>query len=189
MLDALDATAEGRQFLADLRAFLDDFGWRSDGIYEVADPTWREDPTIPLNTIQGYLALDDEHNPEHTLARATARREELADAVRVKLSGDPAKLARFNELMDAAQHNLRVTEDHSFWIDQMGTAAFRRFCLDVGQRLVDKGVLGDVDDVFFLYKDELRAALREGKPGHETVCRAARREGPLGAGGAATTPR
>jgi pyruvate,water dikinase len=173
MIEALEATDEGRQFLADLRAFLDDFGWRSDGIYEVADLTWREDLTIPLNTIQGYLALDGDHNPEHTLARATARREELAAAVRAKLANDPAKLARFEELMDAAKHNLRVTEDHSFWIDQMGTAAFRRFCLDVGQRLVDKGVIANVDDVFYLYKDELkdelRSALRDATPMHETV--------------------
>ncbi len=169
MLAALNETDEGRQFLADLRAFLDDFGWRSDGIYEIADPTWREDLAIPLNTIQGYLALDDEHNPEHTLARATARREKLAAAVRAKLADDAAKLARFEALMDAAKYNLRVTEDHSFWIDQMGTAAFRRFCLDVGQRLVDKGVLGDLDDVFYLYKDELREALANPKPMHEVV--------------------
>jgi pyruvate,water dikinase len=169
MIEALDATDEGRQFLADLRAFLDDFGWRSDGIYEIGDLTWREDPTIPLNTIQGYLALTDDHNPEHTLVRASARREELAATVRARLAGDPAKLARFDELMDAAQYNLRVTEDHSFWIDQMGTAAFRRFCLDVGQRLVDNGAIANVDDVFFLYKDELRAALRSGRPMQATV--------------------
>jgi pyruvate,water dikinase len=169
MIAALESTDEGCEFLGELRAFLDDFGWRSDGIYEVADLTWREDLSIPLNTIQGYLALDEEHNPELTLARATARREEMAAAVRARLAGEPANLARFDELMDAAQHNLRVTEDHSFWIDQMGTAVFRRFCLDVGQRLVDKGVITGVDDVFSLYKEELRAVLREGTPMHETV--------------------
>ena len=164
MIVALESTAEGRQFLAELRAFLDDFGWRSDGIYELADLTWREDPAIPLNTIQGYLALDDQHNPDHTLARATERREELAATVRARLRHDPMKLARFEALMEAAKYNLRVTEDHSFWIDQMGTAAFRRFCLGLGQRLADKGVLSDVDDVFYLYKDELRQALEDGQP-------------------------
>ena len=61
--------------------------------------------------------------------------------------------------MDAAKHNLRVTEDHSFWIDQMGTATLRRFCLAAGQRLAEKGVLNRTDDVFLLYKNELREAL------------------------------
>jgi pyruvate,water dikinase len=159
MLPALESSDEGKAFLGGLRAFLDDFGWRSDGIYEIADLTWREDPSIPLNTIQGYLALDDTHNPEHTLERASQRREELAAAARAKLAGDPEKLRRFDALMEAAKYNLRVTEDHSFWIDQMGIAAFRRFCLDYGQRLADKGILDRAEDVFFLYKDELRSAL------------------------------
>ena len=62
--------------------------------------------------------------------------------------------------MDAARYNLRLTEDHSYWIDQMGVAAFRRFCLAVGERLAASGVIGRSEDVFFLYLDELRDALR-----------------------------
>jgi pyruvate,water dikinase len=61
--------------------------------------------------------------------------------------------------MEAAKYNLSVTEDHSFWIDQMTIAAFRRFCLAVGRRLVSKGTLDLPDDVFQLNKDELRQAL------------------------------
>ena len=56
---ALEGSDEGHASLARLRAYLDEFGWRSDGIYEIADATWREDPTIPLNTIQGYVRLPD----------------------------------------------------------------------------------------------------------------------------------
>ena len=135
---------KARQFLAELRAYLEDFGWRSDGIYEIADATWREDPTIPLNTIQGYVAPRATTTTRSSRWRAPQRAARSLRRRRAqKLAGDPAKLARFEELMEAAKYNLRVTEDHSFWIDQMGTAAFRRFCLEVGQRLVDKGVLGD----------------------------------------------
>ena len=47
---------------------------RSDGIYELAAATWREDPAIPLNTIQGYLRLSDEDNPELTLEQAARAR-------------------------------------------------------------------------------------------------------------------
>lgn len=161
ILAALQEQPEGQAFLADLRAFLDDYGWRSDGIYEIGDATWREDLAIPVNTIQGYLALGEENNPELTLERSTRRREELTAKARAKLAGDPAKLERFEALMQAAKYNLRVTEDHSFWIDQMGTAAFRRFCLDVGHRLAQDRVIEQAEDVFFLYKDELRQALAE----------------------------
>jgi hypothetical protein len=57
MVIALEGSAEGTAFLTELRSYLDEFGWRSDGIYEIGDATWREEPGIPLNTIQGYLRL------------------------------------------------------------------------------------------------------------------------------------
>jgi rifampicin phosphotransferase len=159
---ALEDSAEGKAFLVQLRAYLDEFGWRSDGIYEIGDATWREDPTIPLNTIQGYLRLGEDNNPQLTLRRASERRDELTRRAREKLANDGDKLRRFGELMEASKYNTRVTEDHSFWIDQMGIATFRRFCLSVGQRLVSRGVLERADDVFFLYKSELREALSSG---------------------------
>jgi rifampicin phosphotransferase len=159
MIPALEGSAEGKAFLSELRAYLDEYGWRSDGIYEIRDATWREEPSIPLNTIQGYLRLNDQDNPELALERAAKRRQGLADGARQVLAGDPARLQHFETLMEAAKHNLRVTEDHSFWIDQMGTAVLRRFVLAAGQRLAERGVLNVQDDVFFLYKDELREAL------------------------------
>jgi pyruvate,water dikinase len=162
MLPALDATPEGKAFVAELRTYLNEYGWRSDGIYEIADATWREDPSIPLNTIQGYLRLGEDANPERTLERATQKREELTRAAKAKLAGDEAKLKHFEELMEAAKHNLAVTEDHSFWIDQMGTASFRRFALAFGERLVAKGLLEKPEDVFFLYKTELHDTLAQG---------------------------
>ena len=51
----------------------------------------------------------------------------------------------------------------------MGIAAFRRFCLAVGQRLVDKGQLERPDDVFYLYRDELREAVAGGGEWREPI--------------------
>jgi len=61
--------------------------------------------------------------------------------------------------MEASKHNISVTEDHGYWIDQMSTAAFRRFSLDVGQRLVERGMLEQPDDIFFLTRAEMRDAI------------------------------
>jgi phosphohistidine swiveling domain-containing protein len=162
ILSALERISEGREFLARFRAFLDEYGWRSDGIYEIADATWREDPTIPLNTIQGYLGLTEASNPAWTLEDASRRRDQLVQKARLKLADDAAKLSRFEELLEAAKDNLRVTEDHSFWIDQMGTAVFRHFCLAVGERLAQEGMIEKPEDVFLLRLDELRSVLKDG---------------------------
>jgi phosphohistidine swiveling domain-containing protein len=63
----------------------------------------------------------------------------------------------------------------------MGIAALRRFCLSVGRRLAANGMLDAPDDVFFLYKDEVRDALAAGadyrahaRERHASVAEAAR---------------
>lgn len=149
-------------FAASFRSFLDEFGWRSDAVYDVADVTWREDPVIPLDALRGYVGLGDEHDPDLAFARAAARREALLAGARARLADDPGALATFERYYEAARHNLPLTEDHAFWIDQSGIANFRRFLLQVGARLVHDGCFDAPDDVFYLHHAEVVDALRAG---------------------------
>jgi hypothetical protein len=55
LVSHLERLEEGRHFLGEFRGYLDEFGWRSDA-FELVDPTWRENPRIPLNTLQGYIS-------------------------------------------------------------------------------------------------------------------------------------
>jgi pyruvate,water dikinase len=89
-----------------------------------------------------------------------ARREELMARAREQLAGEPETLARFDELYESARYSFPLTEDHAFYIDQLFVSVLRRFALAVGERLVAKGVVDRPDDVFYLYRDELVAALR-----------------------------
>ena len=158
----LASSPAGRAFLADLAAYLTEFGWRSDAVYDMADVTWREDPSIPLTALGGFIDLGDGDDPERHLARSAARRDELVAAARAKLAGDIEQLAHFDELFAAASFNLPLTEDHAFWIDQSGIAVFRRFVLEIGGRLVARGLLDAAEDVHYLFPDELKAALGQG---------------------------
>jgi rifampicin phosphotransferase len=158
-LAASDAAAE---FNAEFADFLAEFGWRSGGVYDMFAETWIEDPSVPLRSLMGYLDMDDADNPELHLARAEAKRETQLAKCRQLLADDPDKLAHFNDLYEAAQYNLPVTEDHAFWIDQTGVAVFRRFVGEIGRRLAESGVVADADDVHFLYVDELRDAMANG---------------------------
>jgi rifampicin phosphotransferase len=167
LIEVLGQTPAGRAFLGDFDAFLFEFGWRSDAVYDMADVTWREDPSIPLGALGGYIDLPDAENPEHHLARSMARREELMVAARAAVAHHPERAADFERRFAAASYNLPLTEDHAFWIDQCGIAVFRRFVLEVGARLVANGSLDQVDDVHYLFPDELKAALAS-----RTDCRA-----------------
>ena len=159
---ALEQSDEGRAFLAKLDAYLYDFGWRSDAVYDLADTPWNEDPQIPLGNIARYIPMDDAADPMIMFNAAVGRREELTARIRAKLADDPAKLARFEELFDAAQYAYPLTEDHAFYIDQMGVVLFRRFTRAVGERLANLGSIEQGDDVFFLYDVEVRDAIANG---------------------------
>jgi rifampicin phosphotransferase len=165
----LQQSDEGREFLAKLDKYLYDFGWRSDAVYDLADVPWREDPQIPLGNIARYIPMDDSADPMIQFDKAVARREELTARIREKLAGDPEKLAQFEELFDAAQYAYPLTEDHAFYIDQMGVVLFRRFVRAVGAALARNGSIAEGDDVFFLYDREVRNAMSNGTDYKELV--------------------
>jgi pyruvate,water dikinase len=129
---ALEGYEEGRAFLSAFADYLDAFGWRSD-LAELADPTWREDPRVPLRTLKGYVGLDDD--------------------------ADPERLSRFEALYEQAAPYLRLSEDHNFYIDQIGVVVLRLPILELGRRLVERSVLDQVRNVFMLTRPEIRAGM------------------------------
>ena len=158
LTSALEQSEEGRQFLGELSTYLDEFGWRSD-VFEMSDQTWRENPRIPLNTLQGYSSLGDDADPDIKYQEAIEVREGLLSQARGRLAGDPEKLAHFNGLYDAAKAFLPLTENHNFYIDDMGHGVMRLPILELGRRLVDRGAVADENDVFNIYTSEIEAGL------------------------------
>lgn len=158
----LGQSEEGRTFLEELEKYLYDFGWRSDAVYDLADVPWRENPVIPLSAISRYVNLPDSDDPMIQFERAVKLREQLTANVRDKLADDPEQLAKFDTLYDAARYAYPLTEDHAFYIDQMGIVLFRRFVRAVGAALARNGVIATGDDVFFLHENEVKAALVDG---------------------------
>ena len=150
LLAALRRSQAGLGFLAQLSDYLDEFGWRADSVYELTKPAWREDPTIPLNAIQGYTSIGDDRGPDAQFESAVQRRETLLAAARAKLAAEPLKLARFNQLYEAARSSTPIIEDHNHYIDQMGDILARYPALEIGRRLVAKGSIGAPEDVFLL---------------------------------------
>jgi pyruvate,water dikinase len=162
LVAALDDSDEGRAFRQQLAEYLEEFGWRSDAVYDLADIPWREDPSIPLSGIARFLELGDEDEPRALYERSKAQRERLLAEMRTRLADDPPTLAKLDELYEAARYSFPLTEDHAFYIDQLGVGVLRRFVLEVGQRLAARGVIDGADDVFFLHRDEVLDGLAHG---------------------------
>ena len=166
---ALERSEEGREFLGRLRAYLYDFGWRSDAVYDLNDVPWIEDPKIPLGNIARYVPMDDGDDPMIQFEASVKRREDATARIRERLAGDPEKLAEFEELFDAAQYAYPLTEDHAFYIDQMGVVLFRRFVRALGERLAARGCIDDGDDIMYLYDREVRDAIANGTDSRSLV--------------------
>jgi pyruvate,water dikinase len=113
--------------------------------------------------------LGEEGDPDREHERSIARRKELLDAAREQLKADPENWRKFNELYEGARHNLAVTENHNYYIDCMGVAVLRLPLLEIGRRLVDRGLLNQASDVFMLHVHELEKVFLGASDMRETV--------------------
>ena len=154
----LEGSDIGRSFLQAFRSYLEDWGWRSEA-FELSDTTWGEDPSVPLNAIQGYMRLDDSENLENKYQQAIKRREELMVAARAAVAGDPEKSGALEALYAQAEPFATITEDHNFYIDQRGNAVMRLPILEIGRPLAKNGSITETTDVFHLTFDDMRLAI------------------------------
>jgi pyruvate,water dikinase len=156
VVPALESTAEGRTFLVELRAFLEAYGHRHDKVDTISEPSWLEDPAPVIKSLKDYVT-QPERDLETERAALSVERERLIAEARQKLSGYPQPVVgQFEAALKAAQIATVLQEDHAFWIDQRGLYQIRRVLLECGRRLAEAGVIGGVDDVFYLTLDELR---------------------------------
>ncbi len=127
------------------------------------EPTWREDPWIPLELILRYAEQDDQSNPAIAAERQHERRlvleRELHD-----LAYRDATVAAMIPLLDIAQQFLPNLEDHNLLADQRLHYASRKRWLAIGDYLVNEGHLASPEDVFYYTYQELLSLLEGASP-------------------------
>ncbi|HNT76062.1 MAG TPA: PEP-utilizing enzyme, partial [Anaerolineae bacterium] len=155
---ALEASVAGWCFREELRDFLKDYGRRS-SLWDWGYPSWEDDPTPVINNLKNYLAQPD-RDLRADLTLAAAEREAAIAQARCDLTDYPQPVRdRFEQLLDAAQIALVLTENHTYYIDFNGFGWLHRLIRECGQRLASVGCLNDPNDVFYLTLAELRETL------------------------------
>ncbi len=155
VLPALDATDDGRRFLGELREYLDEYGQRGES-WGVSFPSWIEDPTTVIATLQEYMTQPD-RDPEQELVDMAADREQHIAAARERLQSYPEPVRnQFEFLLKAAQEGNILSEDHGFWIDFRTSYQVRRVFMEFGRRFVETNIIADANDIFHLTIDEIR---------------------------------
>ncbi|NQW15849.1 MAG: hypothetical protein HQ478_00015 [Chloroflexi bacterium] len=161
-LSSFVGTEEGREFLAELRGLMDTYGHRSDGVIEISDPSWTEDPTPALTAIRENMAAGA-RDPRANHTEQIKERDAATAAARAKLVNHPDEVkGAFEMFLNAGREGSRIQEDHNFWIDQGGLHHLRHIFLAFGDRLAAKGVIAHRGDVFYLVPDTVRSGLLNG---------------------------
>lgn len=148
----------GRDFLAKLRSYLDEYGQRREDLY-LDRPTWLEDPEPVVQHLVGLMARSD-RDLDQDMAMTEEESERLIAETRRGLTGYPEPVRdEFEFLLAAAQEAVVLSEDHNFWIDARSMYHVRRVFMEVGRRLSTAGVIAAIEDVFYLTVGELRETL------------------------------
>ena len=148
--DSPDASA----FLAAFDDFLFQFGARAQNEYDVVSVSWEVKPRIALAAIDLMRRSDESQAPTHRNTASVAERDRIAADIRQKVAGDPETAGLFEAAMGSAQLFLsgreRAKTNVVMVINEM-RVALREF----GQRLVDRGVIDQVEKVFMVTDAEL----------------------------------
>lgn len=153
---ALERSPEGRAFLAELSAYLGEYGQRSDK-WDISSPSWIEDPSTVLKSLKAYIT-QPVRDLEAEIEALAAERERLIAQVRRHLMAYPQRVAEeFERLLTAAQAATMILEDHGFYIDYCVRYRVRQVLLELGRRFMAAGLLDRPDDVFYLAVDEVSA--------------------------------
>jgi pyruvate,water dikinase len=155
VLAALERSPEGRGFLAEFSAYLEEYGQRGDK-WDIQYPSWIEDPSPALKNLKDYITQPD-RDLEAEKAALVAERERLVAQTREHLKAYPQPVVdRIELLLKAAQAGTMIIEDHGFYMDYCTRYRVRLVLLELGRRSVASGMLDRPDDVFYLAVDEVR---------------------------------
>ncbi|GGP66399.1 PEP/pyruvate-binding domain-containing protein [Saccharothrix coeruleofusca] len=139
--------------------YLRDCALRAAGL-DIANPTMAETPELVLALVRGRL--DQGFDPAEDALQLVRQRAGAVARARAELARTPEHLPRFNRALRRAQAAYPLRDD-SGNLAKLAAALIRRAVLVVGDRLVARGLLDRVDEVFLLELPEALAALAGGE--------------------------
>jgi phosphohistidine swiveling domain-containing protein len=140
-----------------LAGFFSRHGHRSVMEAEVAAKSWEEDLPTVFPMVRNYLHADESADPLRIEERQRLEREETTRAAMRRLSWWQRPVFRY--VLGQAQKWVRMRE-HTKSLMVRATHRGRRLTRELGRRLVARGLLDDVFDLYELTWDEAKSLVR-----------------------------
>jgi len=153
----LDTSEPGRRLLARFDAFMEDFGFLSANGTDFSGASWVERPELIWRIVARHQGTE-----QLMPAREAARIRRKARA-RVRDNMNLVQRRVFGRLLRSTVVYLGLRERVSLLLSE-DAYQMRRIFLAVGESLVDRGVLADAVDVFYLHFDEIDQYADAGEP-------------------------
>lgn len=157
LLDRLRGTPEvagAAELLVELERFTSRFGSRGPNEWELRSHTWGTKPELALAAVDRMRLAPESQSPSTNLAQRSEEAAEAAAKVSTVLGADPAALGQFQAGVRAARLFLagreRTKTSCILLVHEM-----RLPLREVGRRMVERGHLADIEQVFMFTDDEL----------------------------------
>lgn len=156
----------GAEFLAEYADFLATYGAGGQADRDFFNPRRAEDPDIDRRSLRLAAEAPAERDPKAIAESLRERRRLRLAAIRHRCISRPwlaPLLPLLSGTIAYVDRFWKIRDDQRWAFDRL-VMRKKRACLEAARRLVDAGRLETIDDAYFLTKEELAAALREGAP-------------------------
>lgn len=162
IVEELRGDPKGAEWVAALEKAKDPWFYYSNGAgFYHHLRSWIDDLAIPWSAMVSYMdRLERGESLDRPKQEVLDRRERLTADYRELLATDEDK-ATFDQNIGLARTVATYIEDHNFYVEHWYHTIFWNKMREVGDRLVEGGVLEDRDDVFYLNRWDVAQALYE----------------------------
>ena len=146
----------------ELDDFMAEYGHRAAGELEAAEPRWVEQPELILDTFRDYVLHPERNNPDEMLKRQYTARVEAEAEIRERLYRHPLGRLRwplFKAQITQARRLQPLRENPKFTLLELSLQQ-RRLWNELATRWIERGLISDPDDVYYLLFDELATLTR-----------------------------
>jgi len=157
---ALAQLAKGREWLAALDAARNPWFHISTGTgWYHHDRSWNDNMNVPLSGIPTYIAkIQQGVNIERPMQRVRDERDRITAEYRALIQND-ADRAQFDQLLATATTVFPYVENHLFYVEHWFHSIFWNKIREVGAIMREHAMIDDVEDIWYLRRDEIKQAL------------------------------
>jgi rifampicin phosphotransferase len=154
---------DARDFLARFDQFLLAYGARAQNEYDVISASWEVKPRIALAAIDLMRRSDESQAPQVRHEASVAERDRVAAIMREKLAGDAEAIGTFEAAMQSSRLFLSGRERAKTNV-VIAINELRVTLREFGRRLVERGVIDQIEKVFMATNDELSLLRHDPEP-------------------------